>query len=118
MLPLISQSTRTCHGATLDVIALVCKELCRLADFSAQFGVAVHADAAALQVSLQNAASVIAAQVLYHAFKTPTTVAQKTKLRTHVMEVQALLRRFEVPPDSMRGFVGHMKAALKYQFQG
>ena len=118
MFPLISQSTRTCHGPRLDVIALVSTELCRLADFSAQFGVAAHADAAALQVSLQNAASVIAAQVLYHAFKTPTAVAQKTKLRTHVMEVQALLRRLVAPPDSTRGFVGRMKAALRYRLRG
>ena len=100
------------------MIARICAEPGRVAEFSAQFGVAAHADTAALQVSLQNAASVIAAHVLHNAISSPTLVANKNKLRTRVVEVQALTRTFEVPPGDIRGCVGHIKAAMKYQLKG
>ena len=59
----------------------------------------------------------VAAKILYTAFNTPSLVANN-KLRARVMEAQALLRTFEVPPDGMRAFAAPMKAALKYQFKG
>ena len=60
----------------------------------------------------------VASKILYTAFNTPSLVANKNRLRARVMEAQALLRTFEVPPDGMRAFAAPMKAALKYQFKG